>query len=114
MPGFGHRVYKVKDPRANVLQELAAQVFQRFGSTPLYDVASELEKVMAELVGEKGVYPNVDYYSGIVYDKMGIPTDLFTPIFAIARTAGWLAHWLEQLEDNRIFDRRRSTRASAI
>lgn len=101
--GFGHRVYKVKDPRAVNLQRLAGQVFDRFGTTPLYDIAVELEKVMGELVGGKGVYPNVDFYSGIVYEKMGIPIDLFTPIFAIARTAGWLAHWLEQLEDNRIF-----------
>jgi citrate synthase len=101
--GFGHRVYKVKDPRATILQTLVGEVFARFGSTPLYEVAVELERVMTELVGHKGVYPNVDFYSGIVYDKLGIPQDLFTPIFAIARTAGWLAHWLEQLEDNRIF-----------
>ncbi|HLU64846.1 MAG TPA: citrate synthase [Kofleriaceae bacterium] len=101
--GFGHRVYKVKDPRAKILQGLVGQVFERFGSTPLYDIAVELERVMAELVGSKGVYPNVDFYSGIVYEKLGIPSDLFTPIFAIARTAGWLAHWLEQLENNRIF-----------
>ena len=101
--GFGHRVYKVKDPRATILQGLVGQVFERFGSTPLYDIAVELETVMAELVGPKGVYPNVDFYSGIVYEKLGIPSDLFTPIFAIARTSGWLAHWLEQLEQNRIF-----------
>jgi len=101
--GFGHRVYKVKDPRATILQSLVGQVFARFGSTPLYDVAVELEKVMAELVGGKGVYPNVDFYSGIVYEKLGIPSDLFTPIFAIARVPGWQAHWLEQLENNRIY-----------
>src|SRR5678809_240311 len=101
--GFGHRVYKVKDPRATILQKLVGQVFQRFGSTPLYDIAVELETVMAELVGAKGVYPNVDFYSGIVYEKLGIASDLFTPIFAIARTSGWLAHWLEQLESNRIY-----------
>lgn len=101
--GFGHRVYKVKDPRARILQKLATQLFEQFGTTPLYDVAQELEKVMAEHLGSKGIYPNVDFYSGIVYEKMGIPHDLFTPIFAIARTAGWLAHWLEQLESNRIF-----------
>lgn len=101
--GFGHRVYKVKDPRATILQGLVGQVFARFGSTPLYDVAVELEKVMAELVGGKGVYPNVDFYSGIVYEKLGIPSDLFTPIFAIARVPGWQAHWLEQLENNRIY-----------
>jgi citrate synthase len=103
VPGFGHRVYKVKDPRATILQVLAVQLFAKLGTTPLYDVARELETVMAELVGHKGVYPNVDFYSGIVYEKLGIPPDLFTPIFAIARTAGWLAHWLEQLENNRIF-----------
>ncbi|MBT8495995.1 MAG: citrate synthase [Deltaproteobacteria bacterium] len=103
VPGFGHRVYKVKDPRAKILQKLAGQIFDKFGSTPLYDIAQELERVMEELVGGKGVYPNVDFYSGIVYEKMQIPSDIFTPIFAIARTAGWLSHWLEQLENNRIF-----------
>ncbi len=103
VPGFGHRVYRVKDPRASILQGLVGQLFEKFGSTPLYDVARELETVMAELVGHKGVYPNVDFYSGIVYEKMQLPSDLFTPIFAMARTAGWLAHWLEQLENNRIF-----------
>ena len=101
--GFGHREYKVKDPRAKILQKLAVQLFDKFGRTPLYDLACELEKVVAEHLGPKGVYPNVDFYSGIVYEKMGVPADLFTPIFAISRTAGWLAHWLEQLEDNRIF-----------
>ena len=103
VPGFGHRVYKVKDPRAGVLQKLVGQVFEKLGSTPIYDVAVELETAMEDLVGSKGVYPNVDFYSGIVYEKLGIPTDIFTPIFAMARTAGWLSHWLEQLEDNRIF-----------
>jgi len=101
--GFGHRVYKVKDPRATILQRLATQLFAKFGNTPEYDVALELETQMAELVGGKGIYPNVDFYSGIVYQKLGIPTDLFTPIFAISRVAGWLAHLLEQLEGNRIF-----------
>ena len=101
--GFGHRVYKVKDPRATILQGLATQLFAKFGSTPEYDVAVELETQMADLVGGKGIYPNVDFYSGIVYQKLGIPTDLFTPIFAISRVAGWLAHLLEQLEGNRIF-----------
>jgi citrate synthase len=58
---------------------------------------------MAELVGHKGIYPNVDFYGGIVYQRLGIPTDLFTPVFAISRVAGWLGHWMEQLEGNRIF-----------
>ena len=101
--GFGHREYRVKDPRAGILQKLAVQLFEEHGSTPIYDLAVELEAQMVELVGKKGVYPNVDFYSGIVYQKMGISTDVFTPIFAIARVAGWAAHLLEQLEDNRIF-----------
>ena len=101
--GFGHREYKVKDPRATILQKLCEPVFERYGSTPLYDVAVELEHQMAELTGHKGIYPNVDFYSGILYDKMKIPVDLFTPIFAIARVAGWLAHLLEQLQNNRIY-----------
>jgi citrate synthase len=101
--GFGHRVYKVKDPRATVLQELAEQVFVEAGRPKIYDIAVELEKAAEPFYGPKGVYPNVDFYSGIVYQALGIQTDLFTPIFAIARTAGWLAHWLEQLQNNRIF-----------
>jgi citrate synthase len=101
--GFGHRVYKVKDPRATVLQELAEHVFAESGRPKQYEMAVELERVAAGIYGPKGVYPNVDFYSGIVYQALGIPRDVFTPIFAIARVAGWLAHWLEQLENNRIF-----------
>ncbi|MCP9849943.1 citrate synthase [Cyanobium sp. Morenito 9A2] len=101
--GFGHREYKVKDPRAVILQKLAEQLFDQFGHDPLYDLARKLEQVAAERLGPKGIYPNVDFYSGLVYRKLGIPEDLFTPLFAIARTAGWLAHWKEQLGANRIF-----------
>ena len=101
--GFGHREYKVKDPRATILQGLAVRLFEEHGTTPIYDVALDLEKQMELLVGSKGIYPNVDFYSGIVYEKLGIPIDLFTPVFAIGRVAGWLAHLLEQLENNRIF-----------
>ncbi len=101
--GFGHRVYKVKDPRAIILQKLAEQLFEKFGSDEYYDVAVELERVVADRMGHKGVYPNVDFYSGLVYSKLGIPTDLFTPVFAISRVAGWLAHWKEQIGENRIF-----------
>jgi citrate synthase len=101
--GFGHRVYKVKDPRAVILQELAEKLFEKNGYDKYYDLAIELEKVVEEHLGHKGIYPNVDFYSGLVYRKLGIPTDLFTPIFAIARVAGWLAHWKEQLGVNRIF-----------
>ena len=101
--GFGHRVYKVKDPRAAVLQRLAEQLFDKVGRDAYYDIALEIEQVVEEKLGHKGIYPNVDFYSGLVYRKLGIPTDLFTPIFAIARVAGWLAHWKEQIGQNRIF-----------
>ena len=101
--GLGHREYKVKDPRAYILQRLAAQLFDKLGSSRHYDVALALEKAAEDLLGPKGIYPNVDYYSGIVYDKMGIPRDLFTPIFAMSRVSGWSAHWLEQLRQNRIY-----------
>jgi citrate synthase len=101
--GFGHREYRVKDPRAVILQGLAEELFLRFGYDSMYDVARRLEEVAADRLGPKGIYPNVDFYSGLVYRKLGIPRDLFTPIFAIARTAGWLAHWREQLGANRIY-----------
>ncbi|MCP9835923.1 citrate synthase [Cyanobium sp. N.Huapi 1H5] len=101
--GFGHREYRVKDPRAVILQGLAEELFQRFGHDAMYDVALKLEEVAGRRLGPKGIYPNVDFYSGLVYRKLGIPRDLFTPIFAIARTAGWLAHWKEQLGANRIY-----------
>ncbi|NJK76192.1 MAG: citrate synthase [Oscillatoriales cyanobacterium RU_3_3] len=101
--GFGHRVYKVKDPRATILQQLAEKLFENFGHDDYYDIALKLEEVVTEKLGHKGIHANVDFYSGLVYRKMGIPTDLFTPVFAIARVAGWLAHWKEQLETNRIY-----------
>lgn len=101
--GFGHRVYKVKDPRATVLQELCRRLFKECGSSPLYDVAVEVERTAGESLNKKGIYPNVDFYSGIIYDKMGIDVDLFTPLFAMARVSGWLAHWLEQLRENKLF-----------
>ncbi|MGL5034645.1 MAG: citrate/2-methylcitrate synthase, partial [Microcystaceae cyanobacterium] len=102
--GFGHRVYKVKDPRATILQNLAEQLFEKMGHDEYYEIAVALEKTVEEYVGEsKGIYANVDFYSGLLYRKLGIPTDLFTPIFAIARVAGWLAHWKEQLAVNKIY-----------
>jgi citrate synthase len=82
---------------------LAEHVFAETGRPKTYDLAVELERVAAGILGPKGIYPNVDFYSGIVYQALGIPRDLFTPIFAIARVAGWLAHWLEQLKNNRIY-----------
>ena len=101
--GFGHRVYKVKDPRSHALQTLATKLFDDLGHTELYDVALELEKVVVDRLGQKGIHPNVDFFSGIVYSKLGIPTDQFTPIFAIARTSGWLAHLFEQMQDNKLY-----------
>src|SRR5690348_7363014 len=101
--GFGHRVYKVKDPRATVLQELSRRLFKECGSSPLYEIALEVEAAAGRALNRKGIYPNVDFYSGIIYDKMGIDVDLFTPLFAMARVAGWLAHWLEQLRENKLF-----------
>jgi citrate synthase len=103
VPGLGHRVYKVKDPRATVLQELAENVFAETGRPQVYETALEVERHATPIFGPKGIYPNVDFYSGIVYAALGIPKDLFTPIFAISRVAGWLAHWIEQLKANRIY-----------
>ncbi len=101
--GFGHRVYKVKDPRATILQQLCERLFKEGGTSQLYEVALEVERAAGALLSNKGVYPNVDFYSGIIYEKMGIDVDLFTPLFAMARVAGWLAHWLEQLRENKLF-----------
>ena len=101
--GLGHRVYKVKDGRAIVLQEIAEHAFAETQRPKTYETALELERVAEGIYGPKGIYPNVDFYSGVVYQSLGIPTDVFTPIFAIARVAGWLAHWHEQLNGNRIF-----------
>ncbi len=101
--GLGHREYKVKDPRAIILQQLSRRLFEHFGASPLYEVALEVEKVGEEHLASKGVYANVDFYSGILYQKMGIEPDFFTPVFAMARVVGWLAHWIEQVQDNQIF-----------
>ncbi len=101
--GFGHREYRVKDPRATILQDFAEELFSEFGKDEMYEVAKALEEEAISKLGPKGIFPNVDFYSGLVYRKLGIPRDLFTPVFAISRVAGWLAHWREQLGANRIF-----------
>lgn len=103
--GMGHREYKTKDPRATILQGLIKELLEARGGnvSPLFEVAEALEKACEERLAEKGVYANVDYYSGLLYREMGIPESQFTAIFAIARSAGWMAHWREQLKDNRIF-----------
>ncbi len=99
--GFGHRVYKNYDPRAKVIKQMADQVFAVTGTTPLLDIALELEKIALEdeyFVSRK-LYPNVDFYSGLIYQALGIPTDMFPVLFAIPRTAGWLAQWEEMITD---------------
>ena len=103
--GFGHREYKVKDPRADILQSMLEELREHRGGniSPLYDIAKALEAAAFERLSQKGVHPNVDFYSGVLYDALGIPEDQFTPIFAISRTAGWLAHWKEQISNNRIY-----------
>ena len=104
IPGFGHRVYNVKDPRAVILEEKSRQLGDASGDRKWYDHANEIERYLIEEAGfaEKGLAPNVDFYSGTVYYQMGIPVDMFTPIFAMSRVGGWVAHVLEQIEDNRI------------
>ncbi|MFO0748912.1 MAG: citrate synthase [Myxococcota bacterium] len=101
--GLGHRVYRAKDPRATIMQGLAVNLFESLGVDTRYEIAKRIETITFEKLAPKGIYPNVDFYSGILYAKLGIAPDLFTPIFAIARVSGWLAHWLEQLENNRIY-----------
>ncbi|MBL8115479.1 MAG: citrate synthase [Acidobacteria bacterium] len=99
--GFGHRVYKNYDPRATVIKKLAEQVFEVTGRNPLLDIAVELERIALEddYFIKRKLYPNVDFYSGLIYEALGFPTDFFTVLFAIPRTAGWLAQWKELLGD---------------
>jgi len=103
--GMGHREYKIKDPRATILQELMRKLMKSRGEriSPVFETALALEEACEEKLAVKGVYANVDFYSGILYSELGIPPDQFTSLFAVARCAGWLAHWREQLGDNRIF-----------
>jgi len=101
--GFGHRVYKNYDPRAKVMQETAKEVLELMGveNNPTLQVAQQLEKIALEdeYFVSKKLYPNVDFYSGIILDAMGFPTSMFTPIFALSRTVGWIAQWKEMIED---------------
>jgi citrate synthase len=99
--GFGHRVYKNYDPRATIIKDIADQVFSVTGRNPVLDIALELERIALEddyFVSRK-LYPNVDFYSGIIYQAMGLPTSMFPVMFAIPRTVGWLAQWVELLDD---------------
>jgi citrate synthase len=101
--GFGHRVYKNFDPRAKVMKESADEVLGLLGieNNPTLQVAKELERIALEddYFVDKKLYPNVDFYSGIILDAMGFPTSMFTPIFALSRTVGWIAQWKEMMEE---------------
>ncbi len=99
--GFGHRVYKNYDPRATIIKEIADQVFEVKGRNPLLDIALELERIALEdeYFIKRKLYPNVDFYSGLIYQSMGLPMDMFPVLFAIPRTAGWIAQWEEMLLD---------------
>jgi citrate synthase len=99
--GFGHRVYKNFDPRAQVIKKLADQVFEVTGRNPKLDIALELERIALqdEYFMKRKLYPNVDFYSGLIYQAMGFPVEMFPVLFAIPRTSGWIAHWQEMLQD---------------
>ncbi|MFG0334389.1 MAG: citrate synthase [Maioricimonas sp. JB049] len=100
--GFGHRVYKNYDPRARIIKQVADEVFDLVGRNPLLDIALELERIALEddYFVSRRLYPNVDFYSGLIYQAMGLPVTMFPVLFAIPRTAGWLAQWNEMLEDS--------------
>ena len=101
LPGFGHRVYRHCDPRAEIMKRIAERVFQVTGRNPKFDLALELEKkVQADgYFAEKRLFPNVDYYSGLIYEAMGFKPEIFTVLFAIPRSVGWLAQWDEMHRD---------------
>ena len=100
--GFGHRVYKNYDPRARIIKKAADDVFQITGKNPLLDIALELEKIALneDYFVSRKLYPNVDFYSGIIYQALGIPVSMFTVMFAMPRIVGWLAQWEEMLNDS--------------
>ena len=97
--GFGHAVYKTEDPRATVLRALSREMGERSGETRWYEISLQVEKIVHE---QKGLYANVDFFSASAYRALGIATDLFTPVFAVSRIAGWTAHVLEQYANNRL------------
>ncbi|MFT4957775.1 MAG: citrate synthase [Halobacteriales archaeon] len=104
VPGWGHRVYNVKDPRATLLQEKTAELAESSGEEKWYQYTKKIEEYLTDEVGlpEKDIAPNVDFFSGSVYYQLGIPIDLYTPIFAMSRAGGWIGHVLEYQEDNRL------------
>src|SRR6185312_13343812 len=100
--GFGHRVYKNYDPRARIIKKHVDEVFEVTGRNPKLDIAIELEKraLDDDYFVERKLYPNVDFYSGLIYEAMNLPTEMFTVMFAIPRTSGWMAQWLEMVDDS--------------
>lgn len=101
--GFGHRVYKVYDPRAKILKQFAEQVTSAHGKQDLFKAANKIEEVMISKLGSKGIFPNVDFYSGLLYYSIGFSPQIFTPIFAVSRASGWVARSLEYVKNNRLF-----------
>ncbi len=101
--GFGHRVYKALDPRARILMQYSKKLAEQAGDMRWYAISKKVEEVMEREVGHRGIYPNVDFFSASVYRYLGIETEMYTPIFAVSRVAGWTAHVIEQLKNNRIF-----------
>jgi citrate synthase len=99
--GFGHRVYKNYDPRAKIIKSAAEDVFEVTGTNPLLDIALELEKIALEddYFVKRKLYPNVDFYSGLIYEALHMPVGMFTVLFAIPRTSGWISQWLEMIDD---------------
>lgn len=100
--GFGHRVYKAYDPRATYLKTFAGQIARDTGNEKLYEMSTRIEQIMEEEVAAKGIFPNVDFYSATTYHSIGLDLDLFTPLFAMSRIAGWAGHCIEQLSDNKL------------
>ena len=99
--GFGHRVYKNFDPRARIIKKACDDVFEVTGKNPLLHIATELEKIALEdeYFIKRKLYPNVDFYSGLIYEALGMPVEMFPVLFAIGRTSGWIAQWLEMIDD---------------
>lgn len=99
--GFGHRVYKSYDPRAKIVKRISDEVFEIVGKEPLVEIAMELERIALtdDFFIKRQLYPNVDFYTGVIYKALGIPTEFFTVLFTIPRIAGWLSHWSEFLDD---------------
>jgi citrate synthase len=100
--GFGHRIYKSFDPRATIVKQTADQVLNELGiNDPMLEIAKELEAVALsdEYFVERKLYPNVDFYTGVIYKALGFPPRMFTPLFAVGRLPGWIAHWREMMED---------------